>query len=148
MPILSFDRMVLLGCTGPALFQTFNLPTCTLYTWNPKPQTPIGPLTPNPRLQTLTPNHRTRFHLYRIFLDQWRDDYSLVLHTDVRDVLFQLDPFEEIEAHGGGVFFLESNETVIGKSYTNRIWLTRNCSVYHSEGVLSQVCTRSKNDAT
>jgi hypothetical protein len=63
-----------------------------------------------------------------------------VLHTDVRDVLFQLDPFEEIEAYGGGVFFLESNDTVIGKSYTNRMWMTRNCSVYHTEGVLSQVC--------
>ena len=80
-----------------------------------------------------------RFHLYRRFLDERRHDYSLVLHTDVRDVLFQLDPFEEIEAYGGGVFFLEGEDRVIGESWTNRMWMTRNCSVYHAEGVLSQV---------
>ena len=74
-----------------------------------------------------------RFHLYRRFLERRRAHYDLVLHTDVRDVMFQDDPFERIEAHGGGVFFLESNHLLIGTSPTNRGWMTENCTVYWRE---------------
>jgi hypothetical protein len=69
--------------------------------------------------QTHGPVGVHRFHLYRRFLEARRTHYDLVLHTDVRDVMFQ-DPFERIEAHGGGVFFLESNHLLIGTSPTNR----------------------------
>ena len=61
-----------------------------------------------------------RFHLYRRFLEARRGSFDLVLHTDVRDVMFQDDPFQRIEPHGGGVFFLESNHLLIGTSPTNR----------------------------
>ena len=70
--------------------------------------------------QTHGPVGVHRFHLYRRFLEARRTHYDLVLHTDVRDVMFQDDPFERIEAHGGGVFFLESNHLLIGTSPTNR----------------------------
>ena len=87
--------------------------------------------------QTHGPVGVHRFHLYRRFLHQRRAHYDLVLHTDVRDVMFQDDPFERIDAHGGGVFFLESNHLLIGTSPTNRGWMTENCTVYWREQVLS-----------
>ena len=79
-----------------------------------------------------------RFHLYRRFLAERRGQYDFVLHTDVRDVLFQDNPFERIEAHGGGVFFLESNHLLIGTSPTNRGWMTENCTVYWREKMLER----------
>lgn len=80
-----------------------------------------------------------RFHLYREFLGARRHEYGMVLHTDVRDVMFQDDPFERIDAHGGGVFFLESSHLVIGTSNTNRLWMMFNCTPYLAENVLAQV---------
>jgi hypothetical protein len=70
--------------------------------------------------QTHGPVGVHRFHLYRRFLEERRGQFDLVLHTDVRDVMFQDDPFQRIEPHGGGVFFLESNHLLIGTSPTNR----------------------------
>ena len=83
-----------------------------------------------------------RFHLYRRFLERHREHYDLVLHTDVRDVMFQDDPFHRIEAYGGGVFFLESNHLLIGTSPTNRGWMTENCTVYWRERVLERTSHR------
>ena len=83
-----------------------------------------------------------RFHLYRRFLERRRVFYDLVLHTDVRDVMFQDDPFERIEAYGGGVFFLESNHLLIGTSPTNRGWMTENCTVYWREQMLERTAHR------
>lgn len=95
--------------------------------------------------QTHGPVGVHRFHLYRRFLEERLEQYRLVLHTDVRDVMFQDDPFSRIEAHGGGVFFLESNHLLIGTSPTNRGWLTENCTVYWSEDALGRIGGRLRS---
>jgi hypothetical protein len=92
--------------------------------------------------QTHGPVGVHRFHLYRRFLDRRRAQYDYVLHTDVRDVMFQDDPFQRIEAFGGGVFFLESNHLLIGTSPTNRGWMTENCTIYWREQILEQTAHR------
>jgi hypothetical protein len=86
-----------------------------------------------------------RFHLYRKFLEAQKDKIDYVLHTDVRDVVFQDDPFTRIEAHGGGVFFLESDHLLIGTSPTNRGWMTENCTTYHREGMLERTRHRLRS---
>ena len=83
-----------------------------------------------------------RFKLYRQFLEKRIGQYEHVLHTDVRDVMFQDDPFARIDSHGGGAFFLESNHLLIGTSPTNRGWMTENCSVYRAEKMLERVSHR------
>jgi hypothetical protein len=86
-----------------------------------------------------------RFSLYRKFLETQRDRYELILHTDVRDVVFQEDPFARIEAYGGGVFFLESDHLLIGNSYTNTVWMTENCTVYQHEKMLERTQYRLRS---
>jgi len=86
-----------------------------------------------------------RFYLYRKFLEERSGRYARVLHTDVRDVMFQDDPFERIDAFGGGVFFLESNHLLIGTSPTNRGWMTDNCTTYKKEGMLERTQHRLRS---
>ena len=86
-----------------------------------------------------------RFHLYRLYLENRQHLYRHILHTDVRDVMFQDDPFARINAFGGGVFFLESNHLLIGTSPTNRGWMTENCTVYKKEGMLERTKHRLRS---
>jgi hypothetical protein len=95
--------------------------------------------------QTHGPVGVHRFHLYRKFLESRQNLYDLVLHTDVRDVMFQDDPFSRIDSFGGGVFFLESNHLLIGTSPTNRGWMTDNCTVYQREGMLQRTQHRLRS---
>jgi hypothetical protein len=59
---------------------------------------------------------------YRTFLAECGNDYDQVMLADVRDILFQRDPFDfEIPA-GLGVFMEDANQS-IGTNFSNSTWL-------------------------
>ena len=58
--------------------------------------------------------------LFLDYLMKHRNEYENVFLTDCRDVVFQGDPFHDLDAHSGVIAFLEHGDTVIGESPANR----------------------------
>jgi len=64
----------------------------------------------------------SRYFAYYLHLRRHVGDYDLVLTTDVRDVIFQGDPFAREWRPAGGVVFLE-HEAVHGRDPGNDLWV-------------------------
>jgi hypothetical protein len=65
-----------------------------------------------------------RYFRYYSYLVDCPTEYRSVMLTDVRDVLFQSDPFEQ-DLGPGVCFFLEDERLTLGSEPHNRIWLER-----------------------
>jgi hypothetical protein len=64
--------------------------------------------------------HVTRYFHYEAYLDA-HADFSNVLLTDVRDVIFQADPFAQLEA--GLCVGMETDRLTIGTEHFDRDWI-------------------------
>jgi len=69
----------------------------------------------------LSPNS-LRYVLYRSFLNEYKDNYNWILHTDTRDVIFQLDPFSFF-SDSGLYCFLEDDSCKIKDNKHNSYWI-------------------------
>lgn len=85
-----------------------------------------------------------RYGLYQQFIDQFNTDADMILISDLRDVIFQGDPFEpDVE---GLEFFLEDSASKLGTEPFNRRWLEH---LYGPEVVSSVAeCTTSCSGTT
>ena len=63
-----------------------------------------------------------RYPLYYLYLAHYRGKYAKVMLSDVRDVVFQRDPFD-FEFENGLCFFLEDGRQVIKDCPYNSLWL-------------------------
>ncbi len=63
-----------------------------------------------------------RIMLFHDFLAEHKDEYNQVLLTDVRDVVFQKDPFA-FETHNKLCFFMESASIPLKESNWNALWM-------------------------
>jgi hypothetical protein len=63
-----------------------------------------------------------RFFLYEAWIHAHRSQYQRILHSDVRDVIFQRDPFEEPWPAGIHAF-LENRRLTIGTEPSNATWI-------------------------
>jgi hypothetical protein len=63
-----------------------------------------------------------RFPLYYLYLAQHQDKYARVMLSDVRDVVFQRDPFD-FEFEDGLCFFMEDDRQPIKNCPYNSLWL-------------------------
>jgi hypothetical protein len=64
-----------------------------------------------------------RFLLYEVWLIAHGIDYDWILHSDVRDVIFQRDPFEDSCKKNGMHIFLESQHVTFGTERSNAVWV-------------------------
>lgn len=71
----------------------------------------------------LDPNTRRFVEFFLAFGDTLRD-YDQVLLSDLRDVVFQSDPFAQLEGYGI-VYGLEDPAVTIGSHWANSLWLAR-----------------------
>lgn len=69
--------------------------------------------------------HARRYAVYRDYLRARAARYDQVMLSDVRDVVFQRNPFDGV-AGAGCHFYLESGSRTIGQDPTNSRW-TRGC---------------------
>eukprot|EP00802_Teleaulax_amphioxeia_P015358 Tamp_15448.p1 GENE.Tamp_15448~~Tamp_15448.p1 ORF type:complete len:328 (+),score=31.45 Tamp_15448:418-1401(+) len=94
------------------------------------------------------PMNLHRFRLFSDFLHQAGPDaYNLVLMSDVRDVYFQLDPFETLRVGSGLGVAVEPAHLTIGGCEIHSRWLSDECSSYQVEGVLAALAHRSRSCA-
>ncbi|MCX7376732.1 MAG: glycosyltransferase 61 family protein [Alphaproteobacteria bacterium] len=75
---------------------------------------------PSPYLDTDVHPMISRFTMYRDFLDKHGDRYSQVLLTDIRDVLFQTDPFATTRERP--VYFA-AEDIRLGTNDVNAMWV-------------------------
>nr|WKN36971.1 hypothetical protein K4G66_31890 [Tunicatimonas sp. TK19036] len=71
--------------------------------------------------QYLYPNS-LRYFLYQAYLKEHKGEYDQVMHTDIRDVIFQKNPFD-YPYQDGVYFFLEHTTTKLGSSQHNSYWI-------------------------
>jgi hypothetical protein len=64
-----------------------------------------------------------RFYAIHQFLKAQKDDINLVILSDVRDVIFQSDPFRWLEKHAEGYDVVASSEEL---QYKNEPWSAKN----------------------
>lgn len=94
------------------------------------------------------PMNLHRFQLFSDFLeDAGPAAYAQVLLCDVRDVFFQLDPFEALGLHDGLGVAVEPEHLPIGACDIHSRWLSDECGAYKVEGVLDQIADKSRSCA-
>ena len=94
------------------------------------------------------PMNLHRFHLFRGFLEEaGHATYAQVLLCDVRDVYFQLDPFEALGLDDGLGVAIEPEHLTIGACDIHARWLSDECSAYKVELVLDQIADKSRSCA-
>lgn len=71
--------------------------------------------------QYLSPNS-LRYFLYQAYLKKHPINYRYIMHTDIRDVYFQCDPFADFETNGIN-FYLENKKTLIKDCPFNSYWI-------------------------
>lgn len=64
-----------------------------------------------------------RYAIYYLYLSKYGEKYSNVMLSDVRDVVFQRDPFDFEFEDGSLNCFLEEGEKTIGSSEGNAQWI-------------------------
>jgi hypothetical protein len=79
----------------------------------------------------------SRYFFYLSFLSRHARDYDRVLLTDVRDVIFQGDPFAQ-PAAAPLEFFLEHRTARISADYGNSAWVRNTCG----EAAFAQIADR------
>ena len=67
-----------------------------------------------------------RFELYANYLKENKDKYNIVLHTDVRDTIFQNDVFQFYDSDKS--FFEASEEDILLKDGINKLWMLQICN--------------------
>lgn len=91
------------------------------------------------------PMNLHRFTLFQEFLLQHEDQpFDSVFLCDVRDVLFQQDPFEALGVASGIGVALEPAHLPIGKCDIHSRWLSVECAKYAEEEVLAVVGERAR----
>mmetsp|Transcript_44412 Transcript_44412/g.69435 ORF Transcript_44412/g.69435 Transcript_44412/m.69435 type:complete len:341 (-) Transcript_44412:2207-3229(-) len=94
------------------------------------------------------PMNLHRFTLFRQFLeDGAADRYRQVFLCDIRDVLFQSDPFEALAVDTGLGVAVEPETLPIGKCDIHSRWLSEECPTYKHEQVLEQIASQSRSCA-
>ncbi len=78
-----------------------------------------------------------RYPLYYLYLSRYGQNYSKIMLTDVRDVLFQRNPFD-FEFEDGLCCFLEDEGQTIGSSEGNMAWLRQG----FGDRIISQIADK------
>jgi len=81
--------------------------------------------------------HARRYAIYADYLRRRADRYDQVMLSDVRDVVFQRHPFEDITSSKCH-FFLEGSSQTIGEDPTNSRWVRGCATVAEAEAVASR----------
>lgn len=63
-----------------------------------------------------------RYFFYHAYLQYHKNEYDTIIHSDVRDVFFQSDPFEFIDSKTLNCFLENGNET-IGINHYTQLWI-------------------------
>ena len=71
-------------------------------------------------------NNCLRWELYANFLKENKDKYNMVLHTDVRDTIFQKDVFQFYNSKNP--FFGVSEEDITLDEKINKNWILTLCN--------------------
>lgn len=79
-----------------------------------------------------------RFLLYLVYLKTNKSKYNSVMLTDVRDVIFQKNPFDEIRKNEIS-FFLEDNSQTFANSELNTQWYEDAFNIKISNTMLNEV---------
>ncbi len=71
--------------------------------------------------KVLSPNS-LRYFFYHTYLQNHKGEYETVIHSDVRDVFFQRNPFESINSNAL-YCFLENDKETIGLNHYTQLWI-------------------------
>ena len=93
------------------------------------------------------PMNLHRFRLFSDFLAAADTPYEQVLMCDIRDVFFQLDPFQELAVSEGLGVALEPEHLTIGACAIHARWLSDECLTYQQERVLDSIANKSRSCA-